>query len=161
MLPWFFRQGQKLLFGHGGAAYNRECGQDNVHPHTAKESGEALKSLWGGDCVLVWPVNSSDLNPVENLWALPETGPKVDAVRGQIDPVEKPQSTLEDLCKQWDRQYFANMLLGMLDRCPHATSTLSSNKPRIFSAGFRSEELVGQTNTRFSPHGDTSCPMPP
>ena len=56
--------------------------QDGAPAYTSKRSSESLRniisSFWEKG---IWPVNSSDLTPIENLWAI---------LQSMLDTLERP-----------------------------------------------------------------------
>ena len=64
LLPWL--EDQPLLLRKSLTSQH-----DNAPAHKAKYTTNWLKSCsFGEDKIMVWPVNSLDLNPIENLWAI-------------------------------------------------------------------------------------------
>ena len=62
---------------------------DNAPSHAAKATTQFLKSLgFKNETLMVWPPNSPDLNPIENLWAI---------IKQRVYADGKQFSTLDDL----------------------------------------------------------------
>lgn len=88
--------------------------QDGAPPHTAKATQqwcrENLPGFWEKD---VWPGNSPDLNPIENIWSIMQ----------QMLDQEKPATSISGLVKQIKRAWasirpsvLANLVAGVPNR---------------------------------------------
>ena len=89
--------------------------QDNDSKHTAKET----KKLFAQQCpkLLYWPSNSSDLNPIENLWQILKTRVEKQVnemlVKKQTVTVEVFRGVIQKEWEEIDQSTYVNLVRSM------------------------------------------------
>jgi hypothetical protein len=105
--PWYQNlaeeEGKQFIFQEDGAS----C-------HTGKYATwwKATHQIKGFD---VWPAQSPDLNPIENLWAALEK--RIENVRHRISNTEQLKACLQNEWRNLDSDLLVNLVASMPRRC--------------------------------------------
>ena len=97
--------------------------QDNARPHTAQKTKDWLKVVGEKHSftIIEWPANSSDLNPIENLWAyvkaeLHRRYPDTKYLQGSPETIRK---VLKPRVTEIWWEIGEEVLNGLIDSMPH------------------------------------------
>ena len=96
---------------------------DNATSHTARFVRDFLKDR--NVCVLPWPAQSPDLNPLEHIWDLLDR-----RVRARAIPHRNVREHAVALVEEWgniSQQELANLLLSMRRRCTAVLNAASGH----------------------------------
>ena len=89
--------------------------QDGARAHTALATqnllSERLPHFWTKD---MWPANSPDLSPIENLWAI--LGEGIKAMRNPPSTIAGLEKALKDAWKKIPTETLQNLIISMPDR---------------------------------------------
>ena len=89
--------------------------QDGARPHTALRTQrlleEKIPNFWNKD---MWPANSPDLNPIENLWSI--LGDKVDEEKTPPSSAAGLERILKNAWKKIPVETLNNLVYSLLSR---------------------------------------------